>query len=150
MHLIFSENKCKEMLKSKLKNNESMINEVYLPIKCPYSHNMMKCPVRGIDCDHIKCFDFENYLKCCSITNKFTCPLCKKITYISDLFQDLYVKRMIQEFCEEFGYDNIDDHNLFVNSEGNWKAKKIKIQNELVQYSNFDSNAIDKIEKMNY
>ncbi|KAL7717968.1 Sumo ligase [Entamoeba marina] len=59
-----------------------------ISLKCPMSYVRMKIPVRGINCDHLSCFDLENYIRNSTIKQSFNCPTCLKPLPTSELVID--------------------------------------------------------------
>ena len=41
----------------------------------------IEIPVRGVNCDHLQCFDLESYLLMNYNSNKWKCPICGKPCY---------------------------------------------------------------------
>ena len=55
---------------TKLKSNSLIFN-----LKCPFTNVKMVTPIRGLFCNHIRCFSLIGFIK---YNKNRLCPLCKK------------------------------------------------------------------------
>eukprot|EP00124_Ichthyophonus_hoferi_P001603 Ihof_evm3s88 gene=Ihof_evmTU3s88 len=46
-------------------------------LRCPISFSLIGCPVRGRTCMHEQCFDLQAYVRYCSTTGLWNCPVCR-------------------------------------------------------------------------
>jgi hypothetical protein len=69
--------------------NERMVddnvNEYGLSVYSPISGGLLKYPGRGVNCNHAECFDLKEFLKICSSSRSWNCPICGKPTHVEDL-----------------------------------------------------------------
>eukprot|EP00419_Tripos_fusus_P053563 CAMPEP_0172804658 /NCGR_PEP_ID=MMETSP1075-20121228/5320_1 /TAXON_ID=2916 /ORGANISM="Ceratium fusus, Strain PA161109" /LENGTH=833 /DNA_ID=CAMNT_0013643275 /DNA_START=43 /DNA_END=2544 /DNA_ORIENTATION=+ len=67
-------------------------------LTCPISKQRMRIPARGLDCQHLQCFDLETFL-----WNKSSeCPVCGlTLTLPAGLFVDGYAARILKVVAEK-------------------------------------------------
>ncbi|TKR81797.1 hypothetical protein L596_015615 [Steinernema carpocapsae] len=63
----------REML---LSDDGITVDSLTLSLLCPYSKATIKTPVRGRSCDHLQCFDLENFLIMNEGRPSWKCPVC--------------------------------------------------------------------------
>eukprot|EP00494_Astrolonche_serrata_P033436 UN33705 len=67
-------------------NDEDIIlSECRIKLRCPLTIARIKVPVRGIHCDHPQCFDLRGYLNFCRTSGVWQCPVCSKPCRFSEL-----------------------------------------------------------------
>lgn len=73
------------------------LSEFKVDLLCKLTYTPMKNPARGINCEHVDCFDLLFYLKSMesSMIRKWVCPLCKK--YCPRLEVDEYLQQVSNE-----------------------------------------------------
>jgi E3 SUMO-protein ligase PIAS1 len=49
-----------------------------LSLKCPLSYMRLSRPCRGVNCNHIQCFDATSYLQLQEQGPQWLCPICNK------------------------------------------------------------------------
>jgi len=79
-----------------------------IDLKCPISLDKISIPVRGTQCNHIRCFDLGAYVgvnrSTSNINLRWICPICYQQVFPRDLIIDTYIESIIQstpgEVCE--------------------------------------------------
>jgi hypothetical protein len=61
-------------------NDDCVITELNVSIKCPLLCGRIKNPCRGLDCEHFNAFDLATYLEFSRRRGKWECPVCNKPT----------------------------------------------------------------------
>lgn len=59
-------------------NDEIVVTELSVSIKCPLSCGRIKVPARGRGCEHFNSFDLATYLEFSRRARKWMCPVCSK------------------------------------------------------------------------
>jgi hypothetical protein len=95
---------------------ENMIREEKITVKDVMTQKIIKTPVRSEYCSHFQCFDFQTYLQICFLKKTCVCPICKRLATFSDLFEDLFFKKLINEFVSNYDYENME---LYLKHDGN-------------------------------
>ena len=77
--------------------------------RCPLSLCEMDTPVRGIDCEHIQCYDADSYvdvnIRTRNVEKRWICPVCSKIVRPEDLIVDEFVLDAINSAKSVVGLD---------------------------------------------
>ena len=70
---------------------------VKLSVKCPFTMTLMETPVRGVNCDHIQCFNLDPFIRLqrSSRVNRWKCPICKGFAF--NLVVDEFFETIIEE-----------------------------------------------------
>ncbi|KAF2105706.1 hypothetical protein BDV96DRAFT_357112 [Lophiotrema nucula] len=75
-------------------------------------------PVRGIDCEHLQCFDLDIFLdRHCAVhgnDHNIRCPLCDYPMHLSDLRNDRYFESILS------GANATEADKAKINSDGTW------------------------------
>lgn len=82
----------------------------------------MDIPVRSSQCQHLPCFDLNNFMEVYGTKEKMVCPICNKQIYCDDLKKDFYVMNILQNTDEEQDEVNIKpngDWELIIREEKN-------------------------------
>lgn len=67
-----------------------------IPVRCPIGANVIRTPVRGVNCTHRSCFDLWNFVPFCKQRHVFHCPLCKSSCKPpNELFIDRYFEEHV-------------------------------------------------------
>ena len=88
----------------------------------PLSKLRMDIPVRSSQCQHLPCFDLNNFMEVYGTKEKMICPICNKQIYCDDLKKDFYVMNILQNTDEEQDEVNIKpngDWELIIREEKN-------------------------------
>ena len=88
----------------------------------PLSKLRMEIPVRSSQCQHLPCFDLNNFMEIYGTKEKMICPVCNKQIYCDDLKKDFYVMNILQNTDEEQDEVNIKpngDWELIIREEKN-------------------------------
>lgn len=96
-----------------------------------YSKKLINLPSKGRLCNHLECFELENYLKMnenefLASNLKWKCPICQNIVLWNELDIDLYAKEILQEFekkqknCYIAEYVIFDEFNSWEVFEGDY------------------------------
>mmetsp|Transcript_25320 Transcript_25320/g.58838 ORF Transcript_25320/g.58838 Transcript_25320/m.58838 type:complete len:435 (+) Transcript_25320:84-1388(+) len=70
------------------------------PLNCPLSLSRIRLPVRGRNCQHLRCFDLEAFLSISAATTikqRWRCPLCSCRLLPADLLICSLTQRLLQE-----------------------------------------------------
>eukprot|EP00347_Sterkiella_histriomuscorum_P021908 403332352 len=103
----------------------------------------IEIPVKGKNCQHLQCFDYESFLNInMSQYMTWLCPICRKITYCIDLLLCLSLKQFISQNTQVTKYDKIKMKGNIVklydpkldNIEP--VIKRRKVEDSLTKYSN--------------
>lgn len=106
---------CRQIICSMLEN--SGIEKENISLKCTFSSGIMTTPVRGKFCQHINCFDLNNYITYAKSTKKWKCPICKNLTYFKELYIDTFIQNIIDEFRKN--KKDFDSYLIFIDRQGN-------------------------------
>eukprot|EP00040_Diaphanoeca_grandis_P029474 m.172729 g.172729 ORF g.172729 m.172729 type:complete len:608 (-) comp31698_c7_seq3:334-2157(-) len=89
-----------------------------VPLHCPVSQLRMSYPARGVECNHLHCFDALFYLKMNARKTAWLCPICNRHTPLESLRIDSWLKKVI-----------LDSHpeavEIELNNDGTWKSKAL-------------------------
>lgn len=66
-----------------------------IAVKDPVSQRRMATPARGVQCEHLQCFDLEPTLKTCHTSGFWNCPLCDRMLPFRDFIIDPLVAEAI-------------------------------------------------------
>lgn len=88
-----------EMLLKIINKSELCISKIEEKINfnCPYSKKLLKIPVRGKYCAHVKCFDLINFLNYYFKNQNNKCPICRKFILLDDLIYGFFIQGKIDE-----------------------------------------------------
>jgi hypothetical protein len=64
---------------------------------CPITGELMKHPGRGRGCRHAECFELKEYMRMCTRTRSWLCPICRQQTLVRDLVAPRRIRRMLWE-----------------------------------------------------
>ncbi|OMJ81936.1 hypothetical protein SteCoe_17474 [Stentor coeruleus] len=79
-------------------NDEDLVpDSIRFSLKCPFTYNLLEIPTRGVNCNHIQCFNLPSYIKMqrASKVNRWRCPICKG--YVYDMVIDNYLAQIMKE-----------------------------------------------------
>lgn len=87
-------------------NNTNIINQYDIKIeeiniKCPFTYKTIEFPVKGRDCVHYSCFDYNTYLTVNEKNLNWICPICKRIAFKDDLIFDSLIYYLIYKYKNE-------------------------------------------------
>lgn len=68
-------------------------------LRCPLSLARLTTPVKGIDCNHLQCFDMGMFLAYARRSRKFVCPVCNRQTASPER---LWVSPLLSEALRRF------------------------------------------------
>ena len=99
----------------------------------------MKEPCKGRYCEHLECFELENYLifnenATPGETLKWKCPICKEITLWNELDIDLFAKEMMKEVAKqkkEGKFIVFDEFFYWEIHQGNEEYEELRTSNNL-------------------
>ncbi|KAL3818016.1 hypothetical protein ACJIZ3_003921 [Penstemon smallii] len=86
-----------------------------ISLNCPISFKRIKIPVKGLSCNHIQCFDFDNYVDINSRRPSWRCPHCNQ--YVC--FSDIRIDQKIVKILNEVGPKVTD---IVLSSDGSWNT----------------------------
>lgn len=87
-------------------------------LKDSITHKKIECPVRGLHCPHVQCFDLRSYLEFNAIVATFHCPICHKLTPYQDLIVDMYFQAILDN---EKVHGKSDATEVVINSDGSFE-----------------------------
>lgn len=123
-----------KLLADYFKDNDSTLAcyDFHLQLRCPLGLNIIKVPVKGKSCNHVQCFDLDNYYTLNSNIPKWKCPICNKICTINNLCIDDYVNEIIQS-VKDVPEDDVDSVSIYI--DGKWKLDKSGYNNLLYPFN---------------
>ncbi|KAI5797419.1 hypothetical protein DFH27DRAFT_601844 [Peziza echinospora] len=126
----------KGIITSRLRPNQTdddvvvQSQELNISITCPIGMTLLKLPVRGKNCPHLECFDFDNFLesrprrkaKEPPIPDSWKCPLCSGDARPQELIIDGFILEIIQIIKQR----GLAEHTreIVVKDDGTWDVKK--------------------------
>nr|XP_043630463.1 E4 SUMO-protein ligase PIAL2-like [Erigeron canadensis] len=84
-------------------------------LNCPISFKRIKTPVKGHLCNHLQCFDFDNYVDINSRRPSWRCPHCSQ----SVCFTDIRIDQGMVKVLKEVG---VDVSHVKISAEGSWET----------------------------
>eukprot|EP00698_Gefionella_okellyi_P000643 TRINITY_DN1056_c0_g1_i1.p1 TRINITY_DN1056_c0_g1~~TRINITY_DN1056_c0_g1_i1.p1 ORF type:complete len:488 (-),score=75.86 TRINITY_DN1056_c0_g1_i1:1213-2676(-) len=66
-----------------------------ISMRCPLTMKRIEHAGRATKCTHLGCFDLKTYLMFCQQSLKWSCPLCSKQAFFSDLVYDNYFQSLL-------------------------------------------------------
>jgi len=112
--------KTKELIKKTIENYADMdVDTMFATVKDPLTKLRMQLPARGVDCEHLQCFDAIPFLQMNDQKQRWTCPLCEKKIKFENIEVDEFFLNMLQspdlsEECE----------NVVLLKDGTWSERK--------------------------
>ena len=71
-------------------------------MRCPFTWNNIKIPIRFIQCKHFQCVDYSNLGRVqIDLNGVFECPYCKTKTNLSSLIVDPIQYKIIESELPE-------------------------------------------------
>lgn len=107
---------CRHLLLGESEDGDMTVVERRVSLKDPVSLQLMECPVRGPNCDHLEAFDRRSYLdfnemmerdKWCKLTRRWLCPWCQVPARGKDLVEAPEFKQVLDEMrqaCSDATY----------------------------------------------
>ncbi|KAJ4798168.1 E3 SUMO-protein ligase pli1 [Rhynchospora pubera] len=83
-------------------------------LNCPISFNRIKTPVKGCQCRHRQCFDYDNYMEMNSRKPIWRCPHCNRPVCALDIRLDQKMVKILE------AVDTNASH-ITILSDGSWK-----------------------------
>eukprot|EP00178_Gracilaria_changii_P004452 TRINITY_DN171_c0_g1_i1.p2 TRINITY_DN171_c0_g1~~TRINITY_DN171_c0_g1_i1.p2 ORF type:complete len:931 (-),score=110.76 TRINITY_DN171_c0_g1_i1:20756-23548(-) len=80
------------------------VSSMKVSLRCPLGLTRIKTPVKGKKCQHVQCFDLDNFLEYSRRSSKFECPVCNKLTaQPTMLVVSPYIQHALKEHidCDE-------------------------------------------------
>lgn len=80
------------------------VSSMKVSLRCPLALTRIVTPVKGKLCQHVQCFDLNNFLEYTRRSSKFDCPVCNKSTaYPEMLIISPYIENALGVFedCDE-------------------------------------------------
>ncbi|KAI0561815.1 hypothetical protein FGB62_71g022 [Gracilaria domingensis] len=80
------------------------VSSMKVSLRCPLGLTRIKTPVKGKRCQHVQCFDLDNFLEYSRRSSKFECPVCNKATaQPAMLVVSPYIEHALKEHldCDE-------------------------------------------------
>lgn len=75
--------------------------ETLIPIACPIGQTRIETPVRGVKCNHARCFDLENFIALAHQSGVWQCPVCLNPVSHDELKMDTAMQATIRGCAEE-------------------------------------------------
>lgn len=90
----------KERIMKLLCSGEIQSSSITVPVKCSYSMELIENPARGVECDHVQCFDLSRFLRInlTTKTNRWRCPFCKN--FVFGLTRNEYFEEILKKARE--------------------------------------------------
>jgi len=104
------------------------VDSLKILLLCPITRKKIMTPIRSQDCDHIQCFDLDNYLQSNLTKSTWECPICNKKAPYHSLVFDIYIGEIIQKVD-----DNVTGVELM--TDGSWKVAEEEQIDEITQIS---------------
>ncbi|CAE7425486.1 Pias2 [Symbiodinium natans] len=107
---------CRHLLLGESEDGEMTVVERRVSLKDPVSLQLIECPVRGPNCEHLEAFDRRSYLdfnemmernKWCKLTRRWLCPWCQVPARGKDLIVAPEFKQVLDEMrraCSDASY----------------------------------------------
>ena len=77
-------------------DQESSVTAETVPLRCPYTNQMVQIPTRSIECRHLRCFDLHNFLFVNRDKPVWQCPLCARPVGLDELEIDQFILEIIR------------------------------------------------------
>ncbi|KAM0015557.1 putative Zinc finger, MIZ-type, Zinc finger, RING/FYVE/PHD-type [Helianthus debilis subsp. tardiflorus] len=103
-------------------DNEIIEGPSRVSLKCPISFSRIKIPVKGHSCNHLQCFDFNNYMGINSRRPLWRCPHCSQSVCFLDIRIDQSMVKVLKEVGEDVSY-------VKISGDGSWQAVTETISN---------------------
>ncbi|KAJ0913916.1 putative E3 SUMO protein ligase [Helianthus annuus] len=103
-------------------DNEIIEGPSRVSLKCPISFSRIKIPVKGHSCNHLQCFDFNNYMGINSRRPLWRCPHCSQSVCFLDIRIDQSMVKVLKEVGEDVSY-------VKISGDGSWQAVTENISN---------------------
>ncbi|PIK39571.1 putative E3 SUMO-protein ligase PIAS3 [Apostichopus japonicus] len=92
------------------------VDNIQIPVVCPYTLKRITIPCRTFACTHINCFD-ETAFPRDGIKTKWSCPVCGKAAKDkTDVYVDAYFLGVLEQ--------HLVDCDIQIFPDGRWKAMK--------------------------
>eukprot|EP00494_Astrolonche_serrata_P023596 UN23854 len=82
-------------------DDDIVLGESRVSLRCPLTIKRMSIPVRGVDCHHPQCFDLKGYLGFCQTTGVWQCPVCTRACRFSQLGIDKEMEKILNSTSDE-------------------------------------------------
>eukprot|EP00439_Symbiodinium_sp_Y106_P031117 s2144_g3.t1 len=144
---------CRHLLLGESEDGDMTVVERRVSLKDPVSLQLMECPVRGPNCDHLEAFDRRSYLdfnemmerdKWCKLTRRWLCPWCQVPARGKDLVEAPEFKQVLDEMrqaCSDATY-------AIVQQDGSLRMPFVAADRR-IQTSSFkrkSSSSVDKLD----
>ncbi|XP_076943753.1 uncharacterized protein LOC143614113 [Bidens hawaiensis] len=85
-----------------------------ISLTCPISFKRIVTPVKGHLCNHLQCFDFENYVDMNSRRPSWRCPHCSQSVCFTDIRVDKKMAKVLKEVSDTISH-------VKITADGSWK-----------------------------
>lgn len=109
------------VLKSFNVENDIQELSVQISLRCPLSQMRIAIPSRGVECQHIQCFDLNSFLSMNRNIPNFLCPVCSSKVVFEDLRIDTFFEKLLKETSEE-------NDEIEIQPNGTWKIPEDKVE----------------------
>ncbi|KAG9410178.1 hypothetical protein AC1031_018208 [Aphanomyces cochlioides] len=98
-----------------------------LSVRCPLGLCVIDLPVRGINCQHLQCFDLKTFLMFnrSARSRAWKCIVCHKFIAMSDLRIDPYLKQLLREVADD---EELEEVEIF--PDATWKKRIVEDEKE--------------------
>lgn len=93
-----------------------LITSFRVSLVCPLSRMRIKIPVKSINCDHLQCFDANEYILRNEKNPTWICPVCDKSCLYDDLLIDAY---FLDILTNPTIFDSFNDIEILL--DGSWR-----------------------------
>ncbi|CAJ0963826.1 unnamed protein product, partial [Mesorhabditis belari] len=91
------------------------LEQIKASVKCPLTRTRLSTPIRCRDCDHLQCYDLENYIQMNEKKPTWKCPVCSHPAPYERLLIDEYFVKVLNETSKD-----VDEVELL--RDGGWKV----------------------------
>ena len=87
---------------------------------CPITGKMLKYPGRGINCQHLQCFNLKEYIKRATSTRQWLCPICNIPVNMNQLMYSHEMENKINaaKESENKTFDEFNPENEYFQGQG--------------------------------
>lgn len=127
-------------------------SNVYIPLTCPLSFQLINIPVRGKACAHLECFDYDTFMDARPkkrpgeppIPDSYLCPHCRGDVRPGEMVIDGWIAEHLRRVRTE--HKGVDVRGVVVEMDGRWKYR---IEDKVMDDDETESECEEELRKMN-
>ncbi len=98
-----------------------------LSVRCPLGLVVIQLPARGLQCQHLQCFDLRTFLMNNRVARSraWECIVCYKKLSISDLRIDPFLKELLAQISND---EDLEEVEIF--PDASWKKRRLEKSNQ--------------------